>query len=281
MTPADFEFISTLLHKRSGLVLTPDKTYLLESRLTPVARRLGLTSLETLIDSLRKSPREDALVMVTEAMTTNESFFFRDKTPFEQLQRLMIPSLTAARAKGQALKVWSAACSTGQEPYSLVMALADNPALTVGRSVEILATDLSMEVLARAREGAYSQFEVQRGLPVQMLVKYFDKVRDLWQIKEQFRAQIAFRQFNLLNAYEGLGPFDMIFCRNVLIYFDRQTKADILQRLAARLAPDGFLVMGSSETVYGITDALKPVDGERGLYQRADAQPQAGLAASA
>ncbi len=280
MTPTDFEFIATLLHKRSGLVLTPDKTYLLESRLTPVARRLGHLGLQELIAAMRQSSREDVLTQVTEAMTTNESFFFRDKTPFDQFTRLMLPTITSARAAGKGLRIWCAAASTGQEPYSLCMSLRDKPALVQGREVEILGTDLSTEVLDRAREGVYSQFEVQRGLPVQLLVKNFAKQGDQWQINPEIRSMVQFRAFNLLHDFSQLGTFDIIFCRNVLIYFDRQTKAQVLKRMAAQLAPDGFLVLGAAETVFGICDALKPVDGERGLYEIAGVGRKVPLAAA-
>ncbi len=266
MTPADFEFIASLLYKRSGLVLTPDKIYLLESRLTPLARQNGHGSLQDLIGAIRRTPREDLLVEVTEAMTTNESFFFRDKTPFEQFEKVMMPALTAARPEGRPIRIWCAASSTGQEPYSLSILLKDKPALAGGRSVDIEATDLSEQVLERAREGVYTQFEVQRGLPVQLLVKHFEKAGTQWRIREDLRAMVTFSPLNLLNDFSKLGTFDIIFCRNVLIYFDRETKGRVLDRLADRLAPDGFLVLGAAETVFGLSERFAPCEGQRGLY---------------
>ncbi len=279
MTPTDFEFISTLLHKRSGLVLTPEKTYLLESRLTPVARRLGHPNLQALIGAIRKSAPEDVLIEITEAMTTNESFFFRDKTPFEQFKRLMIPVVKDAKGPSERVRVWCAAASTGQEPYSLGMSLLEAPALLGGQPCDLVATDLSREVLERATNGTYSQFEVQRGLPVQMLVKYFEKAGDHWRIKPAIRQMVDFRCLNLLHDFSSLGMFDIIFCRNVLIYFDRETKAQVLNRLAAQLAPHGYLVLGAAETVFGLTDRFKPVQDERGLYEPATS-PRTVLAAA-
>ncbi|MGF1454516.1 MAG: CheR family methyltransferase [Alphaproteobacteria bacterium] len=278
MTPADFEFISTVLHKRSGLVLTPEKIYLLESRLTPLARRLGHASLQALIAAIRKSAPEDVLVEITEAMTTNESFFFRDKAPFEQFERLMIPTVRGANTGP--LRVWCAAASTGQEPYSLSMVLSEKPALLGDQSIDILATDLSREVLERATKGVYTQFEVQRGLAVQMLIKYFEKTGDHWRIKPTIREMVRYKCLNLLHDFSDLGTFDIIFCRNVLIYFDRETKTKVLNRLAAQLAPHGFLVLGAAETIFGLTDRFKPVNGERGLYEAASAERTMPLAAA-
>ncbi len=266
MKPVDYEFISHLLHKRSGLVLTPDKAYLIESRLTPVARKYGHGTLEALIDALRRSAREDMLALVTEAMTTNETFFFRDKTPFDQFERVMMPAMSAARARSGRIRIWCAAASTGQEPYSLCMYLKENPELARDLKVDILATDISTQVLDKARNGVYTQFEVQRGLPVQRLVKHFQKDGENWRIKDELRSMVTFQEFNLLAPLNDLGTFDIIFCRNVLIYFDRATKKKILDGMARILAPDGFLVLGAAETMFGITEAFNLIEGERGLY---------------
>ncbi|HAH10253.1 MAG TPA: chemotaxis protein CheR, partial [Alphaproteobacteria bacterium] len=183
MTPAEFDFIAQYLKQKSGLVLTPDKQYLLDSRLTPVARRFNLPDLTALILKLRSGGDETVSKAVVEAMTTNESFFFRDKTPFEQFERMMLPALMKARAGQNRLRIWCAAASTGQEPYSLAMILKDKALSAQGWAVEIVGTDLSTEVLARATDGLYSQFEVQRGLPIQMLVKHFEKEGEQWRIK--------------------------------------------------------------------------------------------------
>jgi len=279
MNPQDFDYISTVLRKRSGLVLTPDKTYLLESRLLPVARRNGAESVEALIAALRRAPREDLLVAVTEAMTTNESFFFRDKTPFDQFTETMLPALLDARKAKKHLKIWCAACSTGQEPYSIAILLREAAAQLAGWRIDILGTDLAGNVLEKAKAGIYSQFEVQRGLPIKLLVKYFDKREEHWQVKPDIRAMVDYKAFNLLDDPARLGSFDIIFLRNVLIYFDRPTKAKVLEAVSRITAPDGYLVLGAAETVLGITDAYRPVRGSRGLYEVVGAaEPKANLA---
>lgn len=278
----DFEFIRQLLQERSGLTLSEDKAYLLESRLLPVARRWKLTGFEELIRLVRTRPDEMLLRAITEAMTTNESFFFRDTKPFQQFRNLVLPTLLRARAHTRTIRIWSAACSSGQEPYSLAIILDEEAARLSGWHVEILATDLSTEILERARSGLYSQFEVQRGLPITMLVKYFEQVGDRWQISARIRDMVTFRQFNLLDDPTQLGIFDVIFCRNVLIYFDQPTKAKVLDRLAKRMPADGYLFLGGAETVLGVSDRFQLVDGEHGIYGLApqDAAPRPAINAA-
>jgi chemotaxis protein methyltransferase CheR len=278
----DFEFIRRLLQERSGLTLSKDKAYLLESRLLPVARRWKLTGFEELIRLVRTRPDEMLLRAITEAMTTNESFFFRDNKPFQQFRNLVLPTLLRARAHTRTIRIWSAACSSGQEPYSLAIILDEEAARLSGWNVEILATDLSTEILERARSGLYSQFEVQRGLPITMLVKYFEQVGDRWQISARIRDMVTFRQFNLLDDPTPLGIFDVIFCRNVLIYFDQPTKAKVLDRLAKRMPADGYLFLGGAETVLGVSDRFQLVDGEHGIYGLApqDAAPRPAINAA-
>jgi chemotaxis protein methyltransferase CheR len=272
MKPQDFEFLSALLRKQSGLVLTEDKAYLVESRLLPVARKHGLAGLDPLLEALRLAPANGPLVYeVTDAMTTNESFFFRDIKPFDQFRQFVLPRLLAARAPAQPIRVWSAACSSGQEPYSLAMILREEGGKLAGRRVEIVATDISREMLEKCKAGLYSQFEVQRGLPVQYLVKYFAQMGDKWRIDAGLRELIHFREFNLLQDPSALGTFDVVFCRNVLIYFDNDTKRTVLERINRLLAPDGFLYLGGAETVLGISDKFQPVPGERGIYARVPA----------
>jgi chemotaxis protein methyltransferase CheR len=271
MTPADFEFVSQFLKKRSGLVLTPDKQYLLDSRLSPVSRRHSLPSVDAVVAKLRAGGDEALAKSVVEAMTTNESFFFRDKTPFEQFEKIMLPALLKSRAASKRLRIWCAAASTGQEPYSLAMVIREKAALLKDWKIDILGTDLSTEVLARAQEAVYSQFEVQRGLPIQMLVKYFKKDGDQWRVNDDIRAMVQYKPNNLLEPFTAMGPFDIVFCRNVLIYFDPPTKASVLERTAQIMAPDGFLVLGAAETVLGITNAFSPVEGARGVYGKAAA----------
>jgi len=267
VSPLDFDFLRRLLHERSGLVLPAEKQYLAESRLLPLARRHGLTSLGELIAKLREAQAEAPLVTeVVEAMTTNETFFFRDKIPFDHLRDTIMPSLIAARAKEKRIRIWCTAASSGQEPYSIAMTLKSMGAALAGFRIDILATDLSMEVLERARHGLYSQFEVQRGLPIHLLVKFFSKEGEMWQVAPELRGMVQFRPLNLLKDFSPLGMFDIVFCRNVLIYFDQDSKIGVFNRVAKQMSDDGFLVLGAAETVVGLTDAFKPVVDKRGLY---------------
>ncbi|NWG47221.1 MAG: protein-glutamate O-methyltransferase CheR [Alphaproteobacteria bacterium] len=267
MNTADMDALAEIVRLRSGLALSADKAYLVESRLTPLARRHGFERLADLLEVLRRGAPEALLADVTEAMTTNESFFFRDKTPFDLFAERMLPSLIAARGAGQSVRIWCAASSTGQEPYSLAMTLREKGARLGALRAEIIATDISRAVLERAKAGVYTKFEVQRGLPIQLLVKYFEQAGDDWRLKPEIRQMVQFRAFNLLTPFTPLGRFDIIFCRNVLIYFDRPTKADVLERMRQALAPDGYLVLGAAETVLGITEAFEPVPEARGLYR--------------
>jgi len=266
VTPLDYDFVRKLVKERSGLVLSADKQYLVESRLLPVARRAGVAGLSELVQVM-KGPNTQALaVEVVEAMMTNESFFFRDKVPFEHFRNTIIPGLLAARAAQRRIRIWCAAASTGQEPYSLAMSLKEISAQLSGWRIDIIASDLSTEVLEKAKAGIYSQFEVQRGLPIQLLIKYFTQVGESWQIAPEIRSMVQFRSLNLLGDFAALGMFDLVFCRNVLIYFDQETKVDILDRLSRSVERDGYLVLGAAETVVGLTDSFKPVLDRRGLY---------------
>lgn len=268
MTPSEYDFLRRFLKSKSGLVLSDEKQYLVESRLLPVARRAGLAGLSELIAAIQKPGAMQLASDVVEAMTTNESFFFRDKTPFDHFKDAMLPALLKARAHKRRIKIWCAAASTGQEPYSLGMCLKEAASKVAGWNVDILGTDLSAEVLEKARNGVYSQFEVQRGLPIQLLLKYFTQKGELWQINPDLRAMVQWRKFNLLDSFATIGEQDIVYCRNVLIYFDQPTKIDILQRIAKLMPEDGYLVLGAAETVVGLTDAFQPVPERRGLYQR-------------
>ncbi|MCK7613208.1 CheR family methyltransferase [Roseibium sediminicola] len=271
MTPSEFEFLKNFLKTKSGLVLSNDKQYLVESRLLPIARSSKLETLSAVIQQLQRGTNRALETDVIEAMTTNESFFFRDKTPFDHFKETMLPALLQSRATRKQLKIWCAAASTGQEPYSLAICLKEDAAKMGGWRTRILGTDLSQEVLEKAKTGLYSQFEVQRGLPIQMLLKYFEQKGDMWQINAGMRAMIEWKKLNLLESFAHLGEFDIVFCRNVLIYFDQATKTEILGRLAKSLPDDGYLVLGAAETVVGLTDAFKPVAGKRGLFQKKQA----------
>jgi len=266
VTPHDYDYLRKLLKERSGLVLSADKEYLVESRLLPVARKVGLASLGELVKALMLSNAEALMTAVVEAMTTNESFFFRDKIPFDHFRSTIMPALIAARRTSRSIRIWCAAASTGQEPFSLGMCLKEMERDIAGYRIELMATDLSNEVLEKARQGLYSQFEVQRGLPIQLLIKHFTQVGDLWQIAPELRAMVKYRQLNLLSDFSQLGTFDLVFCRNVLIYFDQKTKIDVLNRLARVIASDGYLVLGAAETVVGLADSFKVIADKRGLY---------------
>lgn len=266
MTPQDFDYLRKHLKERSGLVLAVEKQYLAESRLLPVARRHGMSTLTELIDRLKTRTHPTLAGEVVDAMTTNETFFFRDKIPFDQARDTVLPALLAARAREKRIRIWCTAASTGQEPYSLAMMLKGMGAVLDGFRVDILATDLVAAVIERAKAGIYSQFEVQRGLPIQLLLKYFTQVGEMWQIAPDLRAMVQFRPLNLLNDFAPVGRFDLVFCRNVLIYFDQAAKTQVLERLARQMPDDGFLVLGAAETVIGLTDRFKPVPDKRGLY---------------
>ncbi len=265
----DFDLFSTLLKQRSGLLLSKDKIYLLESRLLPVARKWGLKSLDELASSVRSRRDEPLLRDITEAMTTNESSFFRDTKPFDQFRKHLLPNFISSRKSKSQLRLWSAASSSGQEAYSLAMILAEEGAKMPGWRLEIIGTDLSGEMVERAKSGIYTQFEVQRGMPITQLVKFFTQQNDKWQINQQLRQMVQFREMNLLGDYGSLGLFDVIFCRNVLIYFDPPTKTQVLSRIAAHLAPDGILYLGGAETVLGVSDKFRPFKSLPGAYVHA------------
>ena len=251
MNVKDFEHISKLLYSRSGLVLGEDKAYLVESRLNPIARKWEFKNFDDMAFAIRTAGNPKLIADVVEAMTTNESFFFRDTTPFKLFEDSVLPDLLKSRAQKRQIRIWSAACSSGQEPYTLAMILKEQASKLDKWKVEILATDLSTQILQKAKEGNYSQFEVQRGLPITLLMKYFTQVGDKWQIADELRQMVTYRVFNLLDSMSALGKFDVVYCRNVLIYFDQETKAKVLNAIADIMAPDGSLFLGGAETVWG------------------------------
>jgi len=269
MQPDDYSFLCQILAEGSGLSLGPGKEYLIESRLQPVAQTVGVADVSGLVRELRLRRDRTIERSVCEAMTTNESLFFRDGAPFELLKQRVFPELARARQATRTLRIWSAAASTGQEAYSIAITRTLDAPTLIGYKVEIVGTDLSRAALERARAGVFTHFEVQRGLPIAVLVKCFKKVGDGWQANEDLRQQVAFRELNLLHDFGHLGTFDVIFCRNVLIYFDQPTKALVLGRLARALAPDGYLFLGGAETVLGISEAFERVEGEKtSVYRR-------------
>lgn len=265
MTPVQFAFLSKFLKERSGLVIGEDKLYLVEARLAPVARQRGLGGLADLVARLGRGDDLDLAAKVVEAMTTNETFFFRDGAPFTLFSGVILPHLMAARAREKRLRIWSAACSSGQEAYSLAMLLADRKAELAGWQVDIVATDLSGEVVERAKDGLFTQFEVQRGLPIKLLLKHFAQEGERWRIDRSLRAMVQFRTLNLLRDFSALGRFDVVFCRNVLIYFDNATKIDVLNRIASSMAPDGYLMVGSAEAPEAMTRRFRAHPSRGGL----------------
>lgn len=276
MRPQDFEILSRVVKAQSGLELTPDKAYLLEARLAPVARKWKLETVAQLADQVRNRPADLQIRDVAEAMTTNESFFFRDIKPFDLVRDVMLPQLLKARADRRTLRIWSAASSSGQEAYSLALLLKERGAELAGWRLEIVGTDLSTEMVERAQTGEYSTFEVQRGMPAKLLIKYFKRDGDKWRISDEIRTMTQFRRANLLHDLSSLGKFDIVFCRNVLIYFDLPTKKQVLASIAKQMPSDGYLILGASETVLGVTDKFKTSPGTPGFYVPATDTPSGG-----
>jgi len=265
---ADLEYVRTLVHRRSALVLDDDKSYLVESRLLNVARRSGCGSVADLIARLRREIVGVLHSQVVEAMTTNETSFYRDVQPFEALRKVILPDLIKNRAAERTLNIWCAASSTGQEPYSLAMLIREYfPAVKDWR-IQITASDLSSEVLERAREARYSQHEVNRGLPATMLVKYFQKQGADWVIKDDVRRMIDFKQVNLIERWPTFPPLDIVLIRNVMIYFDVPTKKRILGQIRQLLRPDGYLFLGGAETTLNLDESYTRLPLERaGCYK--------------
>ena len=275
-----FALIRRFALETAGLALDEDKRYLVEDRLAPVLRRERLTTLSDLAEAITRDPRSDVARAAAEALTINETSFFRDKAFFESFAHTLLPALLTARAERRKLRIWCAGCSTGQEPYSLAMLLDEQARRLAGWQVEILATDLSQAVIDTARRGLYSQFEVQRGVPIAMLLRYFRREGDVWQIADHLRAKVTFRPQNLVTGFRDLGPFDVIFCRNVLIYFDVATKRRVLANLSGALAEDGCLALGAAEVVGGLSDQLTSVAGQRFLFRKAGTFATAGTFAA-
>lgn len=260
LTTADFDFVSALVRREAAIVLEKGKEYLVETRLTPLAQREGFSSLGALVTALRQDRRGEVLQAKTvDALTTNETYFFRDFHPFESLRQTILPELIARRAESRRLTFWCAACSTGQEPYSLAMLFREHFPALHDWNIEIIATDLSATVLAQAEEGRYNQIEVNRGLPAPYLVKYFTQRDGAWRVRHDVRRLIQFRPLNLIGPWPILPACDLIFVRNVMIYFDIPTKQTILRKLRDCLRPDGSLFLGSSETTLNIDPWWNPV----------------------
>lgn len=271
MTGLAFEAFCAYLRRVSGLVIDADKAYLVESRLLPILRRQKLSGLAELVCLLERNQSPALAREVIQAMTINETYFFRDRAPFETFRNVMLPKLTAGRTGGT-IRVWSAACSTGQEPYSLAIILDELAEKLADWRIEILATDLAEAALVKAKKGAYTQFEVQRGLTTAQLLRYFNRTGDMWQLNERIRARVTFKPFNLLDDFGPLGRFHIIFCRNVLLYFDAERKADVLARLARALESGGYLALGASETAIGLETGLV-FDAEHRCFIKCPGEP--------
>ena len=265
MNSEEFEKISTFVQKSSGIVLSQSKEYLVDSRLKPIAEAHGYEDVSALARGLTLAP-EVVKLAVTDAMTTNETFFFRDKTPFKLFEDTILPEIAKARRSAGKIRIWCAAASTGQEPYSIAMLLHKHRRLWAGLSVEIMATDLSPSAIEKARKGRYSQFEVQRGLPVELLVAHFTQDGTHWVISDAIKRMVKFSQFNLLGNYGSVGVFDVVYCRNVLIYFDGATKRSVLTSLRKVMKSDSYLVLGAADTVIGSNGEFERA-AARGLYQ--------------
>ena len=257
---SDFDVIRQLVHRRAGIVLEPGKEYLVESRMHPILREHSLRDIGDLVTQLHGAGGRRLEQQIIEAMTTNETSFFRDHHPFETLRTDVLPGLVERNANSRSLRIWCAACSSGQEPYSIAMTLKEHFASKlVGWNVQIVATDISDEMIEKTRQGAYSELEINRGLPAPMMVKYFQRVGLQWQVRPELRALVEVRKLNLVENWCGLGRFDIVFLRNVLIYFDAETKRKILAQVKTVLNPGAHLFLGGAETVINFADDFEIV----------------------
>ncbi len=267
----DFAFVRTLVRERTAIVLEDSKQYLVNARLAPIAAKEGCADVGELISKLRKHSYGPLSQSVIDAMTTNETFFFRDKLPFDALKQLVVPALLPSRSASRTLNIWCAACSSGQEPYSVALSLLESFPELASWKIQILASDISHEMLERTRDASYSQLEVNRGLPAPFLLKYFDRDGLRWRLKPQVRSMVSVKEVNLISAWPAMPPVDIFFLRNVLIYFDVDTKKKILTKVRRVMAPDGFLFLGGAESTLGIHD-----DFERAPFANAGCYKLAG-----
>jgi chemotaxis protein methyltransferase CheR len=268
MTEADFALVAKLLYERSSIVLEPGKEYLVNSRLGPVAKRHGLANVGEFIQKLRQPGSNGLMTEVVEAMVTTETSFFRDIHPFETLRRTVLPELIQSRSAERSLNIWCAASSSGQEPYTIALILREYFPNLADWSIKLLATDISSEMLDRCRAGRFSQIEVNRGLPTALLLKYFRQEGATWIISDQIRSMIEFQQLNLCRPWPPMRRMDVVFMRNVMIYFDVDTKKAVLRRVAQVLRSDGYLVLGGAETTLNLDDSFQRVESLKGGYYR-------------
>jgi chemotaxis protein methyltransferase CheR len=274
----DFAYLRRLMHERAAIVLEPGKEYLALSRLDPIARHAGVGSVAELVDVLRgENAASELHEQVVDALTTNETTFFRDYNPFESLRTHVLPELIERRHGSRTLAVWSAGCSSGQEPYSIAMAIREHFPELLTWQLSILGTDISPSVLERARRGRYGQLEVNRGLPAHLLVRHFTRAGMEWEIEEPIRRMVRFEQHNLVQDWPTLPPFDLVFMRNVMIYFDRDAKRDVLAKMHQQLSPFGYLLLGASETTYNLSEDFdREPDGRTAWYRPIRTHPIGG-----
>lgn len=268
LAPSDFEYVRTLVHERGGIVLEPSKAYLVETRLAPLVREHGMGSISALVGRLRGQRHGGLHSAVVEALTTNETSFFRDVHPFEALRQVLIPELVKQRSASKSLVIWSAACSSGQEPYTVAIVIREHFPQLANWNIRIMATDLSEAILTKAASGLYTQMEVSRGLPAPLLVKYFKREGASWRLSPEIRRMVTFKKLNLTQSWPAMGPVDLLMLRNVLIYFDLATKRAILERARQVLRSDGMLLLGGTETTLGVDDRYQRVAVDRTVYYR-------------
>jgi chemotaxis protein methyltransferase CheR len=281
MNTVEFDFIREQVKNAAGMTFAPDKAYLVESRLNAVVQKLSFSSVSELVSELRRNFQKRHLDAVVDALTINETSFMRDSRPFNVFRNFVIPQTLTENAVSRSLRVWCAAASTGQEPYSVAIALAEERGMLGGFNCQIVATDIARSALDKAERAQYSVFEVDRGLLEPLRSRYFDFKDPYWVAKPSLRTAVSFSAHNLMEDSARLGHFDVVFCRNVLIYFDIPTKRLVLDQIARRLRPNGFLFLGAAETIIGITDKFQIVPGHSGLYQAARKEGLAGIRAAA
>jgi chemotaxis protein methyltransferase CheR len=257
ITPEQFRFFADLVKSASGISLTTGKEYLIESRLNELSKILNLRDLDDLYQKAKLHMTPQLKNQIVEAMTTNETYFFRDQHPFDALRTDIIPEFIKRKGARPGLRLWSAACSTGQEPYSMAMIIAEHFKHLANGASEILATDISRQVIEKGAAGRFTQVEANRGLPITMLIKYFKQQGAFWVINEDIKKMVHFRLLNLVGPLTVVGSFDVIFCRYILIYFDQETKQQIIQKLEKALNPGGYLFFGATETPIGLSPAMK------------------------
>jgi chemotaxis protein methyltransferase CheR len=267
MNAEEVALVVSVCRARAGLKVAPDKTYLIESRLSPVARSHGFDSISELLDAVRTRREEPLIWAIVEAMAAGETSFFRDRAPFQYFRDALIPQL-ARSSPGRSVKIWSAACATGQEIYSLAMLVEDMASEEGAPRIELAASDLSRVALERAQGGLYNQFEVQRGLPIRLLARHFEKTDDQWRLKPNIRQRVRWRRINLVAGLQAIGRFDVVLCRNVLVNMTEEAQRKVLSELAHVVSTDGYLVLGLKETPQGLGEAFRPAGGLAGLYRR-------------